>query len=351
MAARPARKATVRGAARGLAGWARSTRPTARDQTSGRDGQRRTAAGRTSSRTAGSPTVGGSAGTGPWAERGRPRRASDDRRPAAHDGARPGPERDEALTWPHRRTIAASDRLDAAAPTPLASGRLSWRTFRLRPAVGPCLTQAAPDPGAGAPTEFEDLDVEPPGRGPRRTDARRPRSSAARDRCSSWPSGSRPGGPAPSAIWHSFFPPVATTSRAARSATSTTIVFVIAVAIFFVVEGLIVWTVLRYRRKPGDDELPPQTHGNNLAELVWTVVPTLIVIFLFFISWQTLNTVEATSTRPDLQVRADGRPVPVDVRLHGAGAKATDGGLLGQSTPYAPDGGLTSRRARRPTSS
>ena len=65
--------------------------------------------------------------------------------------------------------------------------------------------------------------------------------------------------------------------------------------IFFVVEGLIVWTVIRYRRKPGDDELPPQTHGNNLAEITWTVVPTLIVIFLFVISWQTLNTVEATS--------------------------------------------------------
>ena len=82
------------------------------------------------------------------------------------------------------------------------------------------------------------------------------------------------------------------------------IVFFIAVAIFLVVEGLIVWTVFRYRRKPGDDELPPQTHGNNLAEIVWTVVPTLIVIFLFFISWQTLNTVEAKSNAPDLHVRA-----------------------------------------------
>ena len=76
-----------------------------------------------------------------------------------------------------------------------------------------------------------------------------------------------------------------------------TIVFLIAVAIFFVVEGLILWSVIRYHRKPGDDTLPPQTHGNNVAEAVWTIVPTLIVAFLFIISWQTLNVVDATSAK------------------------------------------------------
>ena len=75
-------------------------------------------------------------------------------------------------------------------------------------------------------------------------------------------------------------------------------------AIFFVVEGLIIWTVIRYRRKPGDDTLPPQTHGNAIAELVWTVVPTLIVIFMFVISWQTLNAVDKSSADAQTQVRA-----------------------------------------------
>ena len=67
-------------------------------------------------------------------------------------------------------------------------------------------------------------------------------------------------------------------------------------AIFIVVEGLIIWTVIRYRRKPGDDTLPPQTHGNNIAEFVWTVVPTILVIFMFVISWQTLNAVDKSSS-------------------------------------------------------
>jgi cytochrome c oxidase subunit 2 len=102
----------------------------------------------------------------------------------------------------------------------------------------------------------------------------------------------------------SFYPPVAVTEQGAKIRELYTIVFLIAVAIFIVVEGLIIWSVIRYRRKPGDDILPAQTHGNNIAEFVWTVVPTLIVIFMFVISWQTLNVVDNTSATPQTRIRA-----------------------------------------------
>ena len=101
-----------------------------------------------------------------------------------------------------------------------------------------------------------------------------------------------------------LFPPLAVTDRGAGIRDLYTIVFGIAAVILFVVEGLIIWTVVRYRRRPGDDTLPPQTHGNAIAEVVWTVVPTLIVGFLFVISWQTLNNVEAVSATPDTRIRA-----------------------------------------------
>ena len=101
-----------------------------------------------------------------------------------------------------------------------------------------------------------------------------------------------------------LYPPIAVTTEGAQVRELYTIVFLIAVAIFLVVEGLIVWTVIRYRRKPGDDTLPPQTHGNNIAEMVWTVVPTLIVIFLFIVSWQTLNAVDTTSASAQTKIRA-----------------------------------------------
>jgi cytochrome c oxidase subunit II len=142
------------------------------------------------------------------------------------------------------------------------------------------------------------------------------------------------------AIARSFFPPDPATTQGQAIHNLYTIVFIIAAAIFFVVEGLIVWTVIRYRRKPGDDELPPQTHGHNLAEIVWTVVPTLIVIFLFFISWQTLNTVEAKSNAPDLLVRAHAGQFQWTFDYMAPGAKATDDPVFSVSTPFAPDGGL-----------
>jgi cytochrome c oxidase subunit II len=104
--------------------------------------------------------------------------------------------------------------------------------------------------------------------------------------------------------WDSMFPPQAVTEQGRDIRNLYDVVFIIAAIIFFVVEGLIVWTVIRYRRRPGDDELPPQTHGNNLAETLWTVGPTVIVAFLFVISWQTLNRVDAVSASPDVQVRA-----------------------------------------------
>jgi cytochrome c oxidase subunit 2 len=92
-----------------------------------------------------------------------------------------------------------------------------------------------------------------------------------------------------------LFPPIAVTEQGAKIRDLYTIVFLIAVAIFVLVEGLIIWSVVRYRRKPGDESLPAQTHGNNIAEFVWTIVPTLIVIFMFFVSWDTLNAIDTSA--------------------------------------------------------
>ena len=101
-----------------------------------------------------------------------------------------------------------------------------------------------------------------------------------------------------------LYPPQAVTEQGQAIRDLYTIVFLIAVAVFFVVEGLILWSVIRYHRKPGDDSLPPQTHGNNIAEAVWTIVPTIIVAFLFVISWQTLNVVDTVSATPETRIVA-----------------------------------------------
>ncbi|OGN83228.1 MAG: cytochrome c oxidase subunit II [Chloroflexi bacterium GWC2_73_18] len=68
-------------------------------------------------------------------------------------------------------------------------------------------------------------------------------------------------------------------------------VFGFAAVIFLAVEAVIVWLVVRYRRR--DDHLPAQTHGNNAVEVLWTAIPLVIVLFLFVISWQSLERIKA----------------------------------------------------------
>ena len=67
----------------------------------------------------------------------------------------------------------------------------------------------------------------------------------------------------------------------------------LAAIVFIGVEGFILYAVFRYRRKPGDDVLPEQLHGNTTVELIWTLIPTVIVFILFVFSMITLGVVEA----------------------------------------------------------
>src|SRR5258708_35616364 len=61
-------------------------------------------------------------------------------------------------------------------------------------------------------------------------------------------------------------------------------IFVLAVtaAIFVVVFALLVYTVVKFRKKATDDgREPPQVYGSNQVEIAWTAVPVLIVVALF----------------------------------------------------------------------
>ena len=74
------------------------------------------------------------------------------------------------------------------------------------------------------------------------------------------------------------------------------VLFVAAAVVFVLVEGAIVFAVVRYRRR--DDQLPPQFHGNNLLEVAWTIVPFLMVAVLFVLGWVALNRIEARADNP-----------------------------------------------------
>jgi cytochrome c oxidase subunit 2 len=84
------------------------------------------------------------------------------------------------------------------------------------------------------------------------------------------------------------------------------IVLALAALVFVGVEGFLIYAVIRYRRKPGDDVLPEQLHGNTMVEIIWTAIPSVIVFTLFVFSMITLAKVEARADTPATTIQVDG---------------------------------------------
>ena len=66
------------------------------------------------------------------------------------------------------------------------------------------------------------------------------------------------------------------------------------------------YAVIRYRRKPGDDVLPEQIHGNTTVEIIWTIIPTVIVFILFTFSMLTLGDVKHAASRRATTIEVTG---------------------------------------------
>ena len=75
-------------------------------------------------------------------------------------------------------------------------------------------------------------------------------------------------------------------------------VFVLAVtgAIFLVVFALLLYSIVRFRKKGNDDgREPPQVYGSNQVEMAWTIIPILIVVALFMATARVIALVQNTS--------------------------------------------------------
>ncbi len=102
------------------------------------------------------------------------------------------------------------------------------------------------------------------------------------------------GGPGPG-----FFPLQPASQEGSYISNFYPFIFWIAVGVFVLVEGLLIWIVLRYRRRPTDTELPRQTHGNGVLEVVWTLIPAIIVTAMFVFTVDTLGKVETAQDPGD----------------------------------------------------
>jgi cytochrome c oxidase subunit 2 len=71
------------------------------------------------------------------------------------------------------------------------------------------------------------------------------------------------------------------------------LVLAICAVIFVVVAGLLVYALVRFRHRAGDQASePPQVYGSNQIELAWTVLPILIVFVLILVTSRTIADIQ-----------------------------------------------------------
>jgi len=104
----------------------------------------------------------------------------------------------------------------------------------------------------------------------------------------------------------------------------------IAIVVFIIVEGGIIWAIFRYRKR--GDGLPTQTHGSTLLEIVWTAIPVLITTSVFTYSFIVLREVENKADPNDLTVHVQGFQFQwgFTYDLNDLGTKTADRNATGQ---------------------
>ena len=76
-------------------------------------------------------------------------------------------------------------------------------------------------------------------------------------------------------------------------------------AVFIFVEGILVLTLIKFRKRPGQPE-PEHVHGNTTLEIAWTVIPLLILIMIGIPTVRTIFKTEAAARSDALQVEVVG---------------------------------------------
>ncbi len=78
--------------------------------------------------------------------------------------------------------------------------------------------------------------------------------------------------------------------------------FIVAIFVWL----LIFWSIIRYRKKRGDETMPKQTHEHIGLEVTYTVIPLLMVLVIFYFTVVVENQVDNTLAPPAVIVNVTG---------------------------------------------
>ncbi|HZK05877.1 MAG TPA: cytochrome c oxidase subunit II [Actinomycetaceae bacterium] len=95
--------------------------------------------------------------------------------------------------------------------------------------------------------------------------------------------------------------------------------WIAALSIGVLVWGLLIWAIIVYRKRKDDDALPVQLQYHVPLELMYTVIPIVLVSVLFVFSQRTIADVQDVSAEPDVTIEVYGKQWSWDFNYVDAG--------------------------------
>ncbi len=204
--------------------------------------------------------------------------------------------------------LALTASTTAAQPTAPAGTAAPTAAAPTAPAAGSATPEAAPT--AAAPTAPAAGSATPeaaPAAAPATVPAAAPAPA---------PAAAAPASPPPPEMWYdklakqpwdtqsNFWMPRAVNAAADSSDTMFYAVLGMSFFFFFAIAAAVIGMVIKYRHRPGHKAMPSSSH-NDAMEITWTVIPTIICVFLFVYGWRSYLKISTAPTKAvEVQVQA-----------------------------------------------
>jgi cytochrome c oxidase subunit II len=106
-----------------------------------------------------------------------------------------------------------------------------------------------------------------------------------------------------------------------RTRTLYDVLLIATVPIFVMVETVILFSVWRFRMRPGQEEMDgPPIHGNTRLEVVWTAVPALLILSMCIYAYSVLRSNE-NSKKGEMTVNVTARQFAFEFSYPNSGGK------------------------------
>ncbi|GII98045.1 cytochrome c oxidase subunit II [Sediminihabitans luteus] len=98
--------------------------------------------------------------------------------------------------------------------------------------------------------------------------------------------------------------------------------------------GLMLWCITVYRKRKDDHQLPVQTRYHMPLEIMYTAVPTIMILVLFQFTHRDMTEIQDTSAEPDVNIQVIGKQWSWDFNyedddVYDVGRQESDPGSLG----------------------